>query len=111
MQEKKSVELDEIRDVDEFKEHKYDIVFVDLESYNPEIYKIIKRLGVKRKVLFYSQDDRDIDDIFNYTILKPFLPSEVSAILREAKIEIDEEENSAPQTKKVEPKEEYPQPK
>jgi hypothetical protein len=105
---KESVELDEIRDILELKKSDYNIVFVDSESYTIELSAVLKNSGIKRKVLFYTQDDKDKDKIFNFTILKPFLPSEVSAILREAKIEIDKEENLALSEKmKPKPKEEY----
>ncbi len=99
---KESVALDEIRDIADLKKSNYNIVFVDSESLNKEILTVLKNSDIKRRVIFYTQDDKDIDDIFNYTILKPFLPSEVSSILREAKIELDEEEH-----KDTQPKEEY----
>ncbi len=99
---KEGVSLDEIRDISDLKKSDYNIVFVDSESLNPEILTILKNSDIKRRVIFYTQDDKDIDDIFNYTILKPFLPSEVSSILREAKMELDEEEN-----KDIQPQEEY----
>lgn len=110
---KESVPLDEIKDIADLKKSNYNIVFVDSESLSPEILTILKNADIKRRVIFYTQDDKDnIDDIFNYTILKPFLPSEVSSILREAKMELDEEEHSRKIEKKVEkkvtpPKEEY----
>ncbi len=104
---KESVDLDEIRNISELKKSDYNIVFVDSEAFSSELATVLKNSGIKRKVLFYTQDDKEKDKIFNYTILKPFLPSEVSAILREAKIEIDEEENSKLSSKKEEPKEEY----
>ncbi len=99
---KESVPLDEIRDIADLKKSNYNIVFVDSESLSTEILTVLKNSDIKRRVIFYTQDDKDIDDIFNYTILKPFLPSEVSSILREAKIELDEEEH-----KDTQPKEEY----
>jgi hypothetical protein len=106
---KESVELDEIKDISELKKSEYNIVFVDSEAFNIELSNVLKNLNIKRKVLFYTQDDKEIDEIFNFTILKPFLPSEVSAILREAKIEIDEEEHLklSSSKKSQEIKEEY----
>ncbi len=100
---KESVPLDEIRDIADLKNSNYNIVFVDAELLSQEILTLLKNSNIKRRVIFYTQDDKDnIDDIFNYTILKPFLPSEVSSILREAKMELDEEEH-----KDTQPKEEY----
>ena len=105
---KESVELDEIKDISELKKSDYNIVFVDSEAFSVELSTVLKNSDIKRKVLFYTQDDdKEKDKIFNFTILKPFLPSEVSAILREAKIEIDEEESLSLSEKSVEPKEEY----
>ncbi len=93
---KESVSLDEIRDIADLKKsdyNDYNIIFVDSELLSPEILNFLKNSDIKRRVIFYTQDDKEIDDIFNYTILKPFLPSEVSSILREAKMELDEEEH------------------
>jgi hypothetical protein len=103
---KESVELDEIKEISELKKSDYNIVFVDSEAYSPKLSNILKNSDIKRKVLFYTQDDKDRDEIFNFTILKPFLPSEVSAILREAKMEIDEEDSKLTSTIRREPQEE-----
>jgi len=88
---KESVKLDEIKDISELKKSDYNIVFVDFESYNEEVSHILSNSNIPKRVLFYTQDDKDTPEIFNISILKPFLPSEVSAILRESKIKIEEE--------------------
>ncbi len=99
---KEGVPIDEIRDIADLKESDYNIVFIDSDSLNSEILTFLKKSNTKKRVIFHTQEDKDIDDIFNYTILKPFLPSEVSSILREAKMELDEEEYE-----QKTPKEEY----
>ena len=85
---KENVDLDEIKTIAELKASDYDIIFVDGESYNNDVSNIIRNSGVKRKVLFYTQGEKEDQSIFTGTILKPFLPSEVSEILRETKVAI-----------------------
>ena len=93
---KEKIKLDEIRNVSKLKKlDEYHIVFVDLESYNQEISNILKNSNIKKKVLFYTQEDDKKPKGFTLSILKPFLPSEVSAILRETKIEIDRIDNQS----------------
>ncbi|NEW61732.1 hypothetical protein GSY74_10580, partial [Sulfurovum sp. bin170] len=92
---KESVKVDEIKEVSELKNSDYDIVFVDLESYSDELSDVLKKSNIQKKVLFYTQDDRENPEIFNLSILKPFLPSEVSAVLRETKIEMEEKADEA----------------
>ncbi len=87
---KESVRLDEIKDISALKKSDYDIVFVDFESYTQELSNLLSNSDIPKRVLFYTQDDKEKPEIFNITILKPFLPSEVSAVLRERKIEIEE---------------------
>ena len=89
---KEGVELDEIKDISELKNSDYNIVFVDLDSFSENIANVLKNSDISKKVCFYTQDDKNIDEIFNFEILKPFLPSEVSAIIRETKIEQEEEQ-------------------
>ncbi|HHD80411.1 MAG TPA: hypothetical protein ENK99_02195 [Campylobacterales bacterium] len=90
---KESVELDEINHISELKNNNYNIVFVDIDSFNEETAKFLKNSNIKKRVCFYTQDNRDRDKIFNFEILKPFLPSEVSAIIRDAKIEMEQEDS------------------
>jgi len=89
---KEGVELDEIKDISELKNSDYNIIFVDLDSFTKNTANVLKNSNIKKRVCFYTQDDNKIDDVFNFEILKPFLPSEVSAIIRETKIEIEKEE-------------------
>ena len=85
---KEYVALDEIKNISELKANDYDIIFVDGESYNNDVSNIIRNSGVEKRVLFYSQGEDKNQSIFTQTILKPFLPSEVSEILRETKVTI-----------------------
>jgi len=84
---KEKVELDEIKDISAWEEkEEYDIVFVDSESYSNPIADKLNALKIRTSVFFYAQGEEEHQELFSHTILKPFLPSEVSAILRETKI-------------------------
>ncbi|MCK5853704.1 MAG: hypothetical protein KAG56_00695 [Sulfurovaceae bacterium] len=85
---KENISLDEIKTISELKANDYNIIFVDGESYNNDVSNILRNSGVKRRVLFYTQGDDNEKSIFTQTILKPFLPSEVSEILRKTKVEM-----------------------
>ncbi len=97
---KEGVELDEIKDISELKNSDYNIIFVDLDSFTKNTANVLKNSNIKKRVCFYTQDDKEIDNVFNFEILKPFLPSEVSAIIRETKIEIEKEEENQKQKDK-----------
>ncbi len=89
---KEEVEVDEIQEVTELKHNEYDIVFVDSDSLTKDVSDVMKEsLKVKKSVLFYAHDDDEITDPFDLRILKPFLPSEVSAVLRSVEEEDEEE--------------------
>lgn len=98
---KEDIEIDEIQEVTELSSDKYDIVFVDADSWSKDVDDIIAdNIKVQKRVLFYAQDDKDDKGSFDMTILKPFLPSEVSAVIRsieesevEEPYEIEEEKH------------------
>ncbi len=96
---KEKVELDEIKEISELEIKEYNIVFVDSESYNDSIANMLKNSGIKKSVLFYTQGEEENKAKFDHSILKPFLPSEVSAILRDAKIESHQESSKEQQDK------------
>jgi len=80
---KEDIEIDEIQEVTELSSDKYDIVFVDADSWSKDVDDIIAdNIKVQKRVLFYAQDDKDDKGSFDMSILKPFLPSEVSAVIR-----------------------------
>lgn len=93
---KEEIQVEEVQNINEVKNSKYDIVFVDSDSFNKNIENSISNITAQKKVLFYSQDDKNSKDSFDMTILKPFLPSEVSAVIRSVeenhKEEIKEDE-------------------
>jgi hypothetical protein len=80
---KEDIEIDEIQEVTELGSSSYDIVFVDADSWTKDVRDVIsENINMKKSVLFYSDGDEDEKDSFDITILKPFLPSEVSAVIR-----------------------------
>jgi len=88
---KENIKLDEIKNISELIKFDYNIAFVDIESFNSEVANFLKDSNISKRVCFYSQENRDVDKIFNFSISKPFLPSEVSAIIRDTKIEIEKD--------------------
>ena len=80
---KEDIEIDEIQEVTELNTTKYDIVFVDADSLSKDVENAISdNINAQKKVLFYAQDDTEDSSSFDMSILKPFLPSEVSAVIR-----------------------------
>ncbi len=79
---KENIDIDEIQEVTELSSDGYDIVFVDSDSLTKDVNDTIKEhLKVKKSVLFYTEGEEEDKSSFDFTILKPFLPSEVSAII------------------------------
>ena len=80
---KEDIEIDEIQEVTELSNSKYDIVFVDADSWSKDVDSVIsENIETQKRVLFYGQDDKEEKNLFDMSILKPFLPSEVSAVIR-----------------------------
>ena len=80
---KEDVEIDEIQEVTELNADKYDIVFVDADAWSKDVQDVIsENIKSKKSVLFYTEEDKEEKEHFDISILKPFLPSEVSAVIR-----------------------------
>ena len=80
---KEDIEIDEIQEVTELNANSYDIVFVDADSWSKDVRDVIsENINMQKSVLFYGDGDEDEKDSFDIAILKPFLPSEVSAVIR-----------------------------
>jgi len=80
---KEEIQIDEVQEINEVNDSQYDIVFVDSDSWSKEIDSAIsKDIKTQKRVLFYAQDDKNDNELFDISILKPFLPSEVSAVIR-----------------------------
>ena len=74
--------FEEVTDVSAMLLDKYDIVFVDDASYVDEVQNVLEQVRVEKKV-FLSSKNLQIDtrNIFDITIDKPFLPSQITALL------------------------------
>ena len=62
---------------------KYDIIFVDGDSYSTSVEALLSLTEIELKVLFLESDSTlDYDEeVFTHTIEKPFLPSQIKDII------------------------------
>jgi len=80
---KEDIEIDEIQEVTELNSDSYDIVFVDVDSWSKDVNDVLsENIKTQKTVLFYGDGDEEEKKSFDISILKPFLPSEVSAVIR-----------------------------
>jgi hypothetical protein len=82
----KGVHLDEVKLVSLIEKSTYDILFVDIDSYDESMAKLLEDKSIFKKVLF-SSDGKTVDG-FDVTIEKPFLPLQVIKIIDGFKDEI-----------------------
>ncbi len=88
---KEDIEIDEIQEVTELNSDTYDIVFVDADSWSKDVRDVItENIKTQKSVLFYADGDEEDKASFDLSILKPFLPSEVSAVIRSIEEEAEE---------------------
>lgn len=74
--------LDEPKNTSELKLSKYDLVFVDDDSYILEIEQLLKNTPFLKKVLLSSKKMPDnIVEYFDEVIQKPFLPSQIREVI------------------------------
>ena len=75
-------ELEEVTDASAVKRDRYDIVFVDDASYVAEVEELLQKLFFRKKVcLAVKQSEDGLFDAFDEVITKPFLPSQLTAVL------------------------------
>ncbi|HIP52115.1 MAG TPA: hypothetical protein EYG94_08520 [Campylobacterales bacterium] len=80
---KEDIEIEEIQEVTELNSDTYDIIFVDADSLSKDVRDAIsENIKTQKTVLFYADGDEEEKASFDLSILKPFLPSEVSAVIR-----------------------------
>ena len=83
-----AVVLDEVTTVEDVPSTVYDIVLVDEASYGRDVNELLVRLGTSKKVFISYRSDEMRG--FDITIKKPFLPSQITDIIKETEIkEID----------------------
>ncbi len=77
-----NMNLEEVHDVGAVARDRYDVVFVDEASYGDETEEVLANLIMRKKVFLSSKDEMD-DEVgpFDTVIKKPFLPSQITALL------------------------------
>jgi uncharacterized membrane protein len=87
--------LDEVKRVEDMKDVRYDILFVDDASYVDHVDVLLDNGSIRKKV-FISYDEEKVKG-FDETIKKPFLPSQIMKVIESVNmdeiIEDTEEEN------------------
>ncbi len=74
--------LEEVQDVGAVSRDRYDVVFVDEASYVEDTQALLENLIMRKKVFLSSSDDEsDEARFFDSIIKKPFLPSQITAVL------------------------------
>jgi len=77
-----NMNLEEVHDVGDVARDRYDIVFVDEASYGDETEAFLENLIMRKKVFLSSSDEiNDEARLFDSIIKKPFLPSQITAVL------------------------------
>jgi hypothetical protein len=76
------INLEEVQNVVAVARDRYDVVFVDEASYVEEIQELLENLIMRKKVFLSSSNDvSDEARLFDSIIKKPFLPSQITAVL------------------------------
>jgi len=77
-----TIDLEEVDSAGAVARDRYDVVFVDEASYGDETEEVLANLIMRKKVFLSSADDvRDETEFFDTVVKKPFLPSQITAIL------------------------------
>jgi len=79
-----AVVLDEVSSVEDIQNDVYDVVFVDEASYGRGVADLLVKLGNAKKVFISYRSDEMRG--FNETIKKPFLPSQITDIIKNVEI-------------------------
>ena len=77
-----NMSLEEVQDVGAVARDRYDVLFVDEASYGDETETLLANLIIRKKV-FLSSSNEIADELrlFDTVIKKPFLPSQITAVL------------------------------
>ncbi len=91
------IRLDQVRKASEIDlEKKYGLILVDDQSYNDKVAEAIARVRTGEVVFFSGRDSgEEIGEEADIVIKKPFLPSQVDAVVREC-LRRHREEKSEP---------------
>ncbi len=97
-----NMNLEEVENVGAVARDRYDVVFVDEASYGDEAEALLMNLLMRKKVFLTSSDE--MDDalrLFDTVIKKPFLPSQITAVLES--LEEDDTLEAATETPSIFP--------
>ena len=83
--------LDEVKHVEDMKDVKYDILFVDDASYADDMDVLLDDRSIRKKV-FISYNEEKMKG-FDKTIKKPFLPSQIMNVIESVNSSEDVEEH------------------
>ncbi len=83
--------LDEVKCVDDMKDDRYDILFVDDASYVDPIDSLLEDRSIRKKI-FISYNEEKVKG-FDETIKKPFLPSRIMKVIESVNMGEDLEDN------------------
>lgn len=88
------ISFEEVKDVTEVDGSVYDIVFVDDASYNDRVAAFSGWIAKVGKLVFLSGRDttEELEEKFDIVVKKPFLPSEIQAVIDQVKEETEERE-------------------
>jgi len=87
------VSLEEVTVLESTAREQYDILFVDDASYSHEVDSFLDAVKVGERVLLAGKSMTDVlPECFTAMLKKPFLPSQISEILKKAEAEESEEE-------------------
>ena len=75
--------FEEVESVGDVTLDRYAVVFVDDRSYNEETRRVLENLMIRKKVFLSGTEmNEEIPELFDGVIKKPFLPSQIRAVLK-----------------------------
>lgn len=77
--------LEETESADKIKNDSYDLIFVDDASYSEKVQEHIDALHTLKTIFLTRYDEEN--HLFDKIIIKPFLPSQIIGVIKEAKNE------------------------
>jgi hypothetical protein len=94
----KHMDLEEVHSANAVSRDRYDVAFVDEASYVQEVRDVLANLMIEKKVFLSSSAElHDGGGMFDMVIKKPFLPSQITAVLEALEAEeVSEEAVEAP---------------
>ena len=79
------VTLEEVTSLNDVQHARYDLLFVDDASYSEDVDAFLTRVQVGERVLLAGKSMSDgVPECFGSVLKKPFLPSQITEILKEA---------------------------